>query len=35
MLVDEQIKNARHNFILASEEFGFEFVSPFNLTDEI
>ena len=35
MLVDEQIKNARHNFMLASEEFGFEFVSPFNLTDEI
>ena len=35
MLVDEQIKNARHNFILASEEFGFEFVSPFTLTDEI
>ena len=35
MLVDEQIKNARHNFILASEEFGFEFVSPFNLTDEM
>ena len=35
MLVDNQIKTARHNFILASEEFGFEFVSPFNLTDEI
>lgn len=35
MLVDDQIKKARHNFILASEEFGFEFVSPFNLTDEI
>ena len=35
MLVDEQIKNARHNFMLASEEFGFEFVSPFNLTDEM
>ena len=35
MLVDDQIKNARHNFVLASEEFGFEFVSPFNLTDEI
>ncbi|MBQ6831004.1 MAG: hypothetical protein IJO28_00055 [Oscillospiraceae bacterium] len=35
MLVDDQIKNIRHNFILASEEFGFEFVSPFNLTDEI
>ena len=35
MLVDEKIKNARHNFALASEEFGFEFVSPFTLTDEI
>ena len=35
MFIDDQIKNARHNFALASEEFGFEFVSPFNLTDEI
>ena len=35
MFIDDQIKNARHNFALASEEFGFEFVSPFNLSDEI
>ena len=35
MFIDDQIKNARHNFALASEEFGFEFVSPFTLTDEI
>lgn len=35
MFNDDQIKNARHNFVLASEEFGFEFVSPFALTDEI
>lgn len=35
MLADNQIKMARRNFILASEEFGFEFVSPFNLTNEI
>ena len=35
MFIDDQIKKARHNFALASEEFGFEFVSPFNLTDEI
>jgi hypothetical protein len=34
MFIDDQIKNARHNFALASEEFGFEFVSPFTLTDE-
>ena len=35
MFNDDQIKNARHNFALASEEFGFEFVSPFTLTDGI
>ena len=35
MFSDDQIKNARHNFALASEEFDFEFVSPFTLTDEI
>ena len=35
MFTDEQIKNARNNFALAAEEFGFEFVSPFALTDEI
>ena len=35
MFNDDQIKNARYIFALASEEFGFEFVSPFTLTDGI
>ena len=35
MINDDQIKIARHNFMLASEEFNFEFVSPFTLTDEM
>lgn len=35
MISEDKIKSARNNFILASEEFGFEFVNPFSLTDEI
>jgi hypothetical protein len=35
MFSGDQIKIARHNFVLASEEFGFKFESPFSLTDEI
>ena len=35
MLNEDKLKNARHNFALASEEFGFGFESPFALTDEI
>ncbi|MBQ6796417.1 MAG: hypothetical protein IJP10_00230 [Clostridia bacterium] len=35
MLNEDQLKNARRNFLLASEEFGFEFESPFALTNEI
>ena len=35
MFDDDKLKNARHCFMLASEDFGFEFVSPFALTDEI
>lgn len=35
MVNDDQIKIARDNFRLASEEFGFEFVSPFTITDQI
>jgi len=35
MFNDDQIKNARYIFALSSEEFGFEFVSPFTLTDGI
>lgn len=30
-----QIKAAKHNFELAAEDFGFDFVSPFKLTDEL
>ena len=35
MVNEDKIKSAKNNFILASQEFGFEFVSPFTLTDEI
>ena len=35
MFNDDKVKNARHCFMLASEDFGFEFMSPFTLTDEI
>ncbi len=35
MFSEEQIQIVRKNFLLASKEFDFEFVSPFALTDEI
>lgn len=35
MLYEEKFKIARKNFALASEEFGFEFQSPFSLLNEI
>ena len=35
MINEDTLRIARHNFSLAAEEFGFEFESPFTLTDEI
>lgn len=35
MLSEDGIKTARNNFVLASEDFHFEFESPFTLTDEL
>lgn len=35
MINEDNLKIARLHFSLASEEFGFEFESPFTLTDEL
>ena len=35
MVSEDRIKTARNNFVLASKDFDFEFVSPFTLTDEL
>ena len=35
MINEDNLKIARHNFALASKDFGFEFESPFTLTNEI
>ena len=35
MSFEDKARMVRQNFILAAEEFGFEFESPFTLTDDL
>lgn len=35
LISEDKVKTARRNFLLASKDFDFEFVSPFSLTDEL